>query len=86
MSDKYIVPLLPPGNWVPNDFKTGDRIVFRYGGPCTVISTNGMHYDGLKLKVEWDNESSQDAWPNMDWVGLLPADPDMEWVVEGDEQ
>jgi len=65
---------LPPGEWVPNDFKVGDRITVETFGPCTVAAKDERDYYNFELTVAWDEgDWLTGVWPNLQWVGLLPA-------------
>ena len=64
---------LPPGEWVPNDFKAGDRITVETMGACTVTAMDRRDYYNFELTVEWDKgERCDRVWPNLQWIGLLP--------------
>ena len=62
--------LMPPGEWVPNDFAQDDRLIVEGLGACKVVSHNCLHYDNLMLTVVWDDDPDLDAgvWPNLQWV------------------
>ena len=68
--------LMPPGEWVPNDFTQDDRIIVEHYGPATVLCHNEMHYENLVLTVKWDRVSERDerVWPNLEWVGYELGD------------
>ena len=60
--------LLPPGEWVPNDFKVGDRIEVESQGVGTVISGNKLHYTEMELLVDFGKVVPERVWPNLQWM------------------
>jgi len=75
----WCVVQLPPGEWVPNDFVKGTRIIVGDNKvACTVTDVGDKHYEGLVLTVEWDSpdfkHSDKRVWPNLQWVGLIGED------------
>ena len=60
--------MLPPGEWVPNDFKVGDSVVVEGQGMGRVTGKNDMHYQGLELLVDFGRLLPERVWPNLQWM------------------
>lgn len=75
--------LLPPGEWVPNDFKVGDRIEVEGQGVGTVISGNNLHYYDMELLVDFGKDAPERVWPNLEWMTYAEIGDNDETVDRG---